>query len=91
MIDKIKEYKEFIDSFDLLTQNSFRMSYKLKLSIKVNSDKMRKWSYVLVGNSIEDINNQIDILFNNDLELKSEWQNIRLNIIDTNKTQLKLF
>ena len=91
MIDKIKEYKEFIDSFDLLTRNSYRMSYKLKLSIKVNSDKMRNWKYILVGNSIEDINNQIDALFNDDLELKSEWQNIRLNIIDTNKTQLKLF
>ena len=91
MIDKIKEYKEFIQDFDLLTFNNFRMKNKLKLYLKVDTNKMRKWSYILEGDSIKDINDQIDILFNDSLELNSEWNDIRLNIIDTNKTQLKLF
>lgn len=91
MIDKIKEYKEFIHDFDLSTFNNFRMKNKLRLYLKVDTFKMRKWSYILEGNSIKDINDQINILFNDDLELNSKWNDIRLDIIDTNKTQLKLF
>ena len=78
-----------IRSYELLTSKNFRMKNKLKLYIY--STYTNKYCYTFVGDSFKELECQVSEIFNNDIYLKSNWDDIRLNIIDTNKTQLKLF
>lgn len=56
----------------------------------VRSDLLTK-SVKMYSKDIKGFINGIEELFKDKLYLKTNWQDIRLNCIDTNESQLKLF
>ena len=89
MLDKLKEYKRYIIDYDLMTKASFRQKDKLRLYIRCKD--MRNYSYTLTADSIQELNNEIEELFNDDLEVNTRIEDILLKEFVYNKDQLKLF
>ena len=89
MLDKLKEYKKYIIDYDLMTKASFRQNEKLRLYIRCKD--MRRYSYILIANSIQELNNEIESLFSDDLEVNTSIEDILLKEFVYNKDQLKLF
>ncbi len=93
MIDNLKKYKKYINSYYILTKNNYRMKDKLRIYISTNEKYMRLGSYILTANSINDLNLQIEELFNDYLELKTSIRDVlsKSDNNHVNKNQLKLF
>ena len=89
MVDKLREYERYIVNCELLTKASFRQNEKLRLYIRCKD--MRRYSYTLTANSIQELNNEIEELFNDSLEVNTRIEDILLKEDVYNKNQLKLF
>ena len=89
MLDKLKEYKKYIIDYDLMTRASFRQKEKLRLYVRCKD--MRRYSYTLTASSIQELNNEIEELFNDDLEVNTRIEDILLKENVYNKDQLNLF